>query len=179
MRASLARPLAARFASARSPCPATGGGRSAPAVSHLRFEFETPLGRNSMALEYGPVAVLLTFGVLLGVASLIVAWLIRPSDPYAVKQSTYECGMDPIGPAWSQFYARYYLIALVFVVFDVEAVFLFPWATVFRKLSARTAMGALPLVEVAIFIAILLVGLAYAWRKGDLDWTQWTPKSEN
>ncbi len=125
-----------------------------------------------MALEYGPVAVLLTFGVALGVAAMVNAWLLRPSDPYAAKQAVYECGMEPIGPAWSQFYARYYLIALVFVVFDVEAIFLFPWAAVFKQLSAATAMGAVPLVEVAVFIVILLIGLAYAWRKGDLEWTR-------
>jgi NADH-quinone oxidoreductase subunit A len=125
-----------------------------------------------MALEYGPVAVLLTLGVLLGLASLIMAWVLRPHDSYAAKATTYECGMDPIGSAWSQFYARYYLIALVFVVFDVETIFLFPWATVFKKLSAATAMGPLPLVEVAVFIVILLAGLAYAWRKGDLEWTR-------
>jgi NADH-quinone oxidoreductase subunit A len=125
-----------------------------------------------MALEYGPVAVLLTFGVVIGVASLIMAWLLSPRDSYPAKETTYECGMDPIGSAWGQFYARYYLIALVFVVFDVEAIFLFPWATVFRRLSAATAMGPMPLVEAAVFILILLVGLAYAWRKGDLEWTR-------
>jgi len=125
-----------------------------------------------MALQYGPVAVLLAFGVILGIGGLATAWLLRPSDPYGPKQDVYECGMEPIGSAWSQFYARYYLIALVFVVFDVEAAFLFPWATVFKRLSAPTAMGALPLVEVAIFIVILLAGLAYAWRKGDLEWTR-------
>jgi len=124
-----------------------------------------------MALQYGPVAVLLAFGVALGVAALVVAWILRPSDPYAAKETTYECGVEPIGPAWSQFYVRYYLVALVFVVFDVEAAFLFPWATVFKHLSAPTLMGALPLAEAGVFIAILLVALAYAWRKGDLDWT--------
>jgi NADH-quinone oxidoreductase subunit A len=120
-----------------------------------------------MALQYGPVAVLVTFAVVLA-----IAWVVRPHDPYAEKQSTYECGMTPVGEAWGQFYVRYYLIALVFVVFDVEAIFLFPWATVFRHLSAPTALGAAPLVEMAVFILILLLGLAYAWRKGDLEWTR-------
>lgn len=124
-----------------------------------------------MALEYGPVALLLAIGGLLGVAAMVTAWLLRPSDPYAIKQMVYECGMEPIGSAWSQFFSRYYLVALIFVVFDVEAIFLFPWATVFKRLSQASAMGFVPLVEVVVFIAILLAGLAYAWRKGDLEWT--------
>jgi NADH-quinone oxidoreductase subunit A len=125
-----------------------------------------------MALSYGPVAVMVTFATILALASLVIAWIIRPSDPYAAKQETYECGMSPIGEAWGQFYVRYYLIALVFVVFDVEAIFLFPWATVFKHLSQPTVMGSLPAVEVGIFILILLAGLAYVWRKGDLEWTR-------
>ncbi|MEI6500379.1 MAG: NADH-quinone oxidoreductase subunit A [Armatimonadota bacterium] len=125
-----------------------------------------------MALSYGPVAVMVTFATILALASLAIAWVIRPSDPYPEKQETYECGMSPIGEAWGQFYVRYYLIALVFVVFDVEAIFLFPWATVFKRLSQPAMMGALPAVEVGIFILILLAGLAYVWRKGDLEWTR-------
>lgn len=124
-----------------------------------------------MALAYGPVAVIVTFAALLSVAAVVTAWLIRPHDPYAEKESVYECGMAPIGEAWGQFYARYYLIALVFVVFDVEAIFLFPWATVFKRLIDPAMMGNLPVLEVAIFILILIVGLAYVWRKGDLEWT--------
>ena len=125
-----------------------------------------------MALTYGPVAVLIALAAVLAVASLVIAWIVRPHDPYPAKQETYECGMSPIGEAWGQFYVRYYLIALVFVVFDVEAIFLFPWATVFKKLSARGAMGMVPTVEVAVFVFILLVALAYVWRKGDLEWVR-------
>lgn len=125
-----------------------------------------------MALTYGPVAVLTALAGALALVSLLVAWIVRPHDPYPEKRETYECGMSPIGEAWGQFYVRYYLIALVFVVFDVEAIFLFPWATVFRKLSTAATMGYAPTAEVAIFIAILLVALAYVWRKGDLEWTR-------
>lgn len=125
-----------------------------------------------MALSYGPVAVMVTFATLLALISLAMAWIIRPSDPYPEKQETYECGMSPIGEAWGQFYVRYYLIALVFVVFDVEAIFLFPWATVFKRLSAPSMMGAMPAAEVGIFVLILLAGLVYVWRKGDLEWTR-------
>ena len=125
-----------------------------------------------MVLYYGPVAVLAVFAVLLAAAALIMAWLLRPHDPYAQKAITYECGKTPIGEAWGQFHVRYYVIALIFVIFDIEAVFLYPWATTFRRLSAPNMMGSLPLVEMAVFILILLVGLVYAWRKGDLEWTR-------
>lgn len=123
-----------------------------------------------MALAYGPIAVLVTFATILALASLVIAWVIRPHDPYPEKQETYECGMSPIGEAWGHFYVRYYLIALVFVVFDVDAILLFPWATVFKSLSAPAVMGALPALEAGVFVLILLVGLAYVWRKGDLEW---------
>lgn len=123
-----------------------------------------------MALTYGPVAVLTALAAALAIASLVIAWIVRPHDPYPEKQETYECGMSPIGEAWGQFYVRYYLVALVFVVFDIEAIFLFPWATVFKRLSLPTMLGYWPTIEVGIFIAILLAGLAYVWRKGDLEW---------
>jgi NADH-quinone oxidoreductase subunit A len=125
-----------------------------------------------MALIYGPVAIITAVASIVAVASLVVAWIVRPHDPYAEKQETYECGMSPVGEAWGQFYVRYYLIALVFVIFDVEAIFLFPWATVFKRLSAKAMMGAMPTLEVGVFILILLAGLAYVWRKGDLEWTR-------
>ncbi len=125
-----------------------------------------------MALTYGPVAVITALATILAVASLVIAWIVRPHDPYPAKQQTYECGMAPIGEAWGQFYVRYYLIALVFVVFDVEAIFLFPWATIFRRLSLPANMGMWPALEAGVFILILLVGLAYVWRKGDLEWTR-------
>lgn len=123
-----------------------------------------------MALVYGPVAILTVFAAALAIAALLIAWIVRPHDPYPQKQETYECGMSPIGEAWGQFFVRYYLIALVFVIFDVEAIFLFPWATVFKTLSSAGLMGFWPAAEAGIFIVILLIGLAYVWRKGDLEW---------
>lgn len=147
--------------------PVTLLARNLPWLLWLLILRETP-----MALAYGPVAVMVTFGVILGVASLVIAWLLRPHDAYPEKLETYECGVSPIGEAWGQFFVRYYLIALVFVVFDVEALFLFPWATIFKRLTALPGQGSMALLEMAIFIAILLVGLAYVWRKGDLEWTR-------
>jgi NADH-quinone oxidoreductase subunit A len=95
----------------------------------------------------------------------LVAWAaLRPSRVSEEKLTTYECGEDPVGSAWVQFNIRFYVFALIFVVFDVEAVFLLPWATVFREL------GIVAYLEGLAFIAILVVALAYVWRKGDLAW---------
>jgi len=95
----------------------------------------------------------------------LVAWAaLRPSRFSEEKLTTYECGENPVGSAWVQFNIRFYVFALIFVVFDVEAVFLLPWATVFREL------GVIAYLEGLAFVAILVVALAYVWRKGDLAW---------
>ena len=107
---------------------------------------------------FGGVAVALIAGVL-GLGSLI-----RPSRPQAQKYVNYESGVDPVGSMWGQSNVRYYIFALLFVMFDVEAVFIFPWAT---RLEAYGVFG---LVEMLVFIAILALGLVYAWRKGVLRW---------
>jgi len=85
------------------------------------------------------------------------------------KNSTYECGEEAVGSAWVKFNIRFYVVALIFIIFDVEVVFLFPWATIFKPL------GAFALVEALVFAGILILGLAYAWVKGDLDWVRPTP----
>ena len=107
---------------------------------------------------FGGIGVLLV-GVLLGLASIF-----RPNKPNAEKNENYESGVEPTGSMWSQANIRYYVFALLFVLFDVEAVFIFPWAT---RLEAYGLFG---LVEMAIFVFILLLGLVYAWRKGMLKW---------
>lgn len=104
-------------------------------------------------------AVLALVGVTIGLNRLL-----SPRVPGREKSLTYECGVDPIGGGWSQSTVRYYIFALLFVIFDVEAVFLFPWAIVFDKL------GVFAFVEMMIFIAILALGLVYAWRKKVLEW---------
>lgn len=124
-----------------------------------------------MVLAYGPVAVFLIAGIIFAVVTLVFAMILRPANPYPAKREVYECGMPLLGPAWGRFFVRYYVIALVFVIFEVETIFLFPWAAVFRRLSAPDRLGVLPGIEMGIFVGILLVGLAYAWRKGDLRWT--------
>ena len=124
----------------------------------------------AMVLVYGPLAVFLVAGFVFAAVSLVFAMVLRPANQYDEKRLVYECGIIPFGPAWSRFFVRYYLIAVVFVIFDVETIFLFPWAAVYKKLSAPELLGFLPGVEMGIFVAILLVGLAYVWRKGDLRW---------
>ena len=111
---------------------------------------------------------------------LFVARLLRPSRPNIEKNSTYESGEEPIGNANVQFNIRFYVVALVFVLFDVELVFLFPWATVFgqEQLIAETngLWGWFALTEVFLFVALLALGLAYVWAKGYLDWVKPQPK---
>ena len=104
------------------------------------------------------IAIALVFG------GLFVSRQLAPHHPGKVKNSTYECGEETIGSAWVQFNVGYYLFGLIFLVFDIEAAFLFPWAVVIRE------VGVLGLIEIILFIFVLLVGLAYAWRKGALEW---------
>lgn len=99
-----------------------------------------------------------------------MAWLLRPHRPYPEKLTSYECGEEPIGNAWIRFNVRFYVIALIFLIFEVEIVFLFPWALVYREL------GLFAFIEMAVFLLILLVGLAYVWVKGDLDWDKPRPE---
>ncbi len=115
--------------------------------------------RSYLTVVWFGLAAFLIAGLLLGVSSLL-----RPSKPNREKLLTYESGVDPVGDGWSQSQVRYYVFALLFVIFDVEAVFIFPWATQLER------YGTFGLVEMAIFIAPLFLGLIYAWRKGVLRW---------
>jgi NADH-quinone oxidoreductase subunit A len=133
-----------------------------------------PLGAVASTVT-GNFATVLIF-VLVGFAfagiALGVAKLLRPSNPYPAKLSTYECGEVPRGSSWVRFNVRFYLIALFFIVFDVEVIFLYPWAVVFKQLFPVPGLGALVFWEMVIFLSILAVGLAYVWVKGDLDWVK-------
>jgi NADH-quinone oxidoreductase subunit A len=131
---------------------------------------------NPILSDFG-LALLFFCGALIFVAvTLFVAKLIRPDRPNAEKMTSYECGEDPIGTAWTQFNIRFYIVALIFILFDVEVVFLFPWATVFGQEALIEATdgqwGWFALAEMGIFLGILALGLAYAWRKGFLDWVK-------
>jgi NADH:ubiquinone oxidoreductase subunit 3 (subunit A) len=118
-----------------------------------------------MLATFTGVLVFLVVGIGILTAVLLFARLVRSRGTYSEdKYATYECGEEPQGPAWIQFNVRFYVFALVFIIFDVETIFLFPWAVVFK------ALGPFAFLEGLIFIVILVVGLAYVWRKGDLEW---------
>jgi NADH-quinone oxidoreductase subunit A len=119
---------------------------------------------HSYYLSYGVVLAVLVGGALLVAVAFTTARLVAPHHPSKSKMATYECGIDPVGEGWSQSQIRYYVFGFLFVIFDVESVFLFPWAKVF------VSLGYTAVVEMAIFIGILAVGLLYAWRKGVLQW---------
>ena len=110
------------------------------------------------------VYILVSAGFIFG--SMTLGKVLRPDNPNAQKLSTYECGEEAIGSAWIQFNVRFYIIALIFLIFDVEIAVLFPWAVIFKK----PGMGLLVLAEILIFTGILVVGFVYVWVKGDLEW---------
>lgn len=110
------------------------------------------------------VAVFSLIALSIPLIGILLAFALRPKRPGAIKNSTYECGLETIGETWIQFKVQYYLFALVFVLFDVETVFLYPWAVAYNQLPLFA------LAEMFIFLAILGVGLVYAWRKGALEW---------
>ena len=114
--------------------------------------------------DYATVLTFLFMGFVLMSIFLGLAKVFKPNNPTEEKLSTYECGVDPVGEGWSQTYVRYYIFGLLFVIFDVEAIFIFPWAA---RLEVYDLFG---LVEMAIFIFILALGLLYAWRKRLLRW---------
>ena len=132
--------------------------------------------QNTELSGFGEILLFIVGGAMFVLITLLVARLIRPSRPNEEKLTTYESGEDPLGTAWGQFNPRFYIIALIFILFDVEIVFLFPWATVFgqKSLMEQTdgVWGWFALIEMTIFIFILGLGLAYAWAKGFLDWVK-------
>lgn len=114
--------------------------------------------------NYGYVGLFLIVGILFGIGAYVMSWLLRIDKPNWLKNSTYECGEPTVGSSWIQFNIRFYIVALTFVIFDVETVFLIPWAVTLKQI------GLYGYVEMMIFIGILAIGLIYAWRKGALKW---------
>lgn len=115
-------------------------------------------------MEYVFVVPVIILAFLLVFGGLFASRMLAPHRPNKTKQDTYECGEKTIGPAWVQFNVGYYLFGLIFLIFDVEAAFLFPWAVIVRE------VGIAGLIEIVVFIFVLIVGLAYAWKKGALEW---------
>jgi NADH-quinone oxidoreductase subunit A len=127
-----------------------------------------------MLFQFANVLVFFGFALLLCGLMLGLGALLRPSNPQPAKLSTYECGEPPSGPAWINFNIRFYLVALVFVIFDVELAFVYPVVAVFKDWVAR-GDGVFAFVELGLFLAILMVGLVYVWVKGDLEWLKRIP----
>ena len=118
----------------------------------------------AVAQDHLVVAMFVIVGLIFVPVTLFVSHLLAPSKPSPEKSRIYECGVEPVGPPWVQFRIGYYVYALLFVIFDIETVFLYPWAVAFGSL------GLFVLIEMVVFIAILACGLAYAWREGALKW---------
>lgn len=133
-----------------------------------------------MVSDFGYILLFVLTALAFLALTLGLSWLLRPNRPNEEKLTTYESGEDPTGNANVQFNVRYYVVALVFLLFDVELVFLFPWATVFgnERLIGETngLWGWFSFVEMAVFLGVLALGLAYAWVKGHLDWVRPQPK---
>lgn len=117
-----------------------------------------------MELEYTGVLAALGIAAVVPVVFRLPSLLLAPRRPSAVKAEAFECGNPASGPAWERFSVKFYLTAILFIVFDLEVVFLYPWAVLFRRL------GVFGLVEMAIFVGVLTLGLVYVWRKGALEW---------
>ena len=122
-----------------------------------------------MLTEFGKALIFIVLGAVFVLAGLTAAWILRPHRPYPGKNATYECGEEPIGSSWIRLNIRFYVVALIFLIFDVEVVFLFPWALIYQQL------GLFAFIEMAIFLVILFVGYAYVWVKGDLSWDKPQP----
>lgn len=124
-----------------------------------------------MLLQFSNVIVFLVIAVGFVFVTLTLGKLLRPDNPTPEKKSVYECGEAPIGSGFSQFNLRFYLIAFVFVIFDVEIAVMYPVTVMFRELL-ESGWGVLAFAEIAIFVIILLVGFIYAWSEGGLDWVK-------
>jgi NADH-quinone oxidoreductase subunit A len=132
-----------------------------------------------MLFQFSNVLIFLLVACGFVLASLTLSSLLRPKVPFPEKLSTYECGEIPSEHAWVNFNMRFYILALLFIIFDVEIAFMFPVASVFKKWIADGS-GLIALAEVGVFVLILLAGLVYAWVKGDLEWVKkWVAEDKN
>ena len=120
---------------------------------------------------YIPVVVLSLLGIVMVLGALLVGFFLRPKNPNKLKLQPYECGEDPFGSAWANFNVRFYVVALIFIIFDVEGALMFPVAAVFKKFN-EVGAGGVVLLSMLIFIAVLIQGIVYCWKKGDLDWVK-------
>jgi NADH-quinone oxidoreductase subunit A len=125
-----------------------------------------------MLTSYFPIGVVLLVALLLAVVMVALAALASPRRPSAIKASPFECGSDPIGSARERFGVKFYVVAILFVVFDIEAIFLYPWAVLLLPSEGYAGLGWTGFATMGIFVATLVAGLAYVWKKGALDWSE-------
>ena len=122
------------------------------------------IATDSYFYHYLFIGIFVLFAVVFPLLPIVLAYFVAPKKPSPIKNASYECGLEAEGDSWIQFRVQYYIFALLFVIFDVETVFIYPWAVSFQRL------GLFAFVEMILFIAILAVGLVYAWRKNLLEW---------
>ena len=120
--------------------------------------------------NYFPILMFVLVGIAVGVLPVAMGFMLAPSRPDPEKLSPYECGFEAFEDARMKFDVRYYLIALLFILFDLEIAFLFPWATVFKDIVAAESIRLFGFVEMLVFVAVLVIGYVYAWAKGALEW---------
>lgn len=126
---------------------------------------------SSMLFDFANVLVFMILGGAFVGVNLLIGRFLRPANPQVRKLSTYECGEPATGSAWVNFNIRFYIVALIFIIFEVEIAFVFPVATIFRR-WVEGGQGLFALVEIALFVGILFIGLVYTWAKGDLEWVK-------
>jgi NADH-quinone oxidoreductase subunit A len=125
-----------------------------------------------MLTSYFPIGVVLLVALLLAVVMVTLAGFLGPRRPSAIKSAPFECGSDPIGSARERFGVKFYVVAILFVVFDIEAIFLYPWAVLLLPSEGYAGLGWAGFATMGIFVATLLAGLVYVWKKGALDWSE-------
>jgi len=122
-----------------------------------------------MLSEFGQILTFIILAIVFVIAGILTAKVLSPKNPTKEKRTTYECGENPIGDSWIKFNIRFYVIALIFIIFDVEVVFVFPWAVVFQQ------RGMAAFIEMLVFLLILGIGFIYIWARGDLEWIKPKP----
>ncbi|GAA5158798.1 NADH-quinone oxidoreductase subunit A [Viridibacterium curvum] len=123
-----------------------------------------------MLENYFPVLLFIILGVVIGVVPVVLGWVLAPHRPDAEKNSPYECGFEAFEDARMKFDVRYYLIAILFILFDLEVAFLLPWASIVKDIAGAEALRLFGFMEMFVFLGILVIGYVYVWKKGALDW---------
>jgi NADH-quinone oxidoreductase subunit A len=118
-----------------------------------------------------PVVILIALATMVAGGSMLLGSIIRPHRPNKLKETAYECGEEPVGSAWANFNVRFYVIALIFIIFDVESALMFPVAAVFKRFN-EIGLGGTLLLSILTFTLVLVAGIIYCWKKGDLDWVK-------